>query len=185
MIRSSLLACLFSACAAHGESYTLVISPLFSDEYAANIEAAARDWEWLVPVSFHVEHDTCLDKERTTTCVFPVGADYFIKVHEEGKIGLTVCAGAVDDACWIMLDSGWRADQQQQLAGHELGHAMGLPHEGPGTSHPTTGPVIMAPRMGDAALRPTCLDAAAWYTIRGWVVPSACPDFSPSASDFD
>src|SRR5579864_92679 len=140
MIKSSLLAVFLSACVAHGESYTLVISPQFSADYAANIEAAARDWEWLVPVSFHIEHDTCLDKERTTTCVFPVDEVYFDQMNAKGKIGLTTCAGAVDDACWIMLNGEWRADEQEQLAGHELGHAMGLAHEGPGTSTPTTGP---------------------------------------------
>lgn len=184
MIKTSLLTVFLSACAAHGESYTLVISPAFTDEYAASITAAARDWERMVPATFDVKRDWCFSRERTTTCVFAEDNAYFAANAPKGAVGYTSCAGGVDDACFIRLDVEWPGDEEQ-LAGHELGHAMGLPHEGPGTSIETTGPVVMAPHMGDAAPRPTCLDAAAWYALRGWVVPYACGELPDSSSSFE
>ena len=184
MMKTTLLACLLSACAAHGENYDLYISSAFSDDYATNIETAARDWERMVPVSFEVHRASCPGRNRTTTCVFPVGSDYFDGQHgPKGAVGYTSCAWGEDDACRILLDSDFGGDKRE-LAGHELGHAQGLPHEGPGTSIPTTGPVIMAPHIEDAAPQPTCLDAAAWYALRGWVVP-ACPEIVDRVDQLD
>lgn len=174
MIKTSLLAVFLSACVAHGENYDLYISPAFDESYTTHIEEAARDWEQMVPAHFEVKRGGCPGRNRTTTCIFEADEAFFESSNVKGAVGFTTCAWGVDDGCRVFLLDSWPDDGRRQLAGHELGHAMGLSHEGPGTPIETTGPVIMAPRMGDAAPRPTCLDAAAWYAIRGLVVP-ACP----------
>ena len=185
MIKTSLLAVFLSACVAHGENYELYISPAFDESYATHIEEAAHDWERMVPAHFNVHRAGCPGRDRTTTCIFKANAAYFETFESKGAVGTTSCAWGVDDGCRIFLLDSWPDEGQRQLAGHELGHAQGLQHEGPRTATPTTGPVIMAPNMGDGAPRPTCLDAAAWYAIRGLVVPYACADIADRVDGLD
>ena len=59
----------------------------------------------------------------------------------------------------------------QQSATHELGHTMGLKHQGPGTDEYCGSQIIMAPDPGSAAQTVQGGDIAQWYTVRHLVVP--------------
>lgn len=169
----AVFAAVFVGCAPHyGDTYEVRIDPTFTAEQTQKVLAAMDDWSLRTPVWLTSEIANCSGLYEHIVCVHSTDhAGVVAHSYDNHSLGVTVLQDNIDGA-EIWVDAPILT---QQTAGHELGHAMGLQHWGPGTGTPTTEPVIMAPNSRDASPVVTCNDVMQWYSVRGRVVPS-CGD---------
>jgi hypothetical protein len=148
-----------------GEAYQLDIDPAFNLAQQVDIVAAVQDWEEKVPVHFKIDVKACSGSHAHQVCMHP---------------GDPAQHGADGPASgWCALNWGtdggeiWLSPSAplQQSATHELGHAMGLKHQGPGTEEYCASPIVMAPLPETAATTVQVGDVAQWYTVRHQVMP--------------
>ena len=124
-----------------------------------------QDWEDHVPVHIKVDVKNCAGSHSHYICMHPGIPDQ----HGAPANGSGWCSlnfGTDGGEIWILPSA-----PTQQNAAHELGHAMGLKHQGPGTDEYCASPIVMAPDPGVAAKTVQMGDAAQWYTVRHMVVP--------------
>jgi hypothetical protein len=157
---------LLTGCAATpGEAYTLDIDPAFTQPQQAAVLAAVQDWEDNVPVHIKIDVKGCSGSHSHYICMHPGDP---VQHGADGPASGWCTANYNTDGGEIwLLPTG----PLQQSATHELGHAMGLKHQGPGTDEACATPIVMAPNPDTAAISVQIGDIAQWYTVRHMVVP--------------
>jgi hypothetical protein len=148
-----------------GDSYSLDIDPAFTSDEQAAIVAAVEDWQGQVPVHFKVDVRSCSGSRAHYVCMHQGIPDQ----HGSPKNASGWCSlneGTDGGEIWLLSSA-----PTQQSATHELGHAMGLRHQGPTTDEPCDSPIVMAPDPDVAAKTVQFGDVAQWYTVRHMVVP--------------
>jgi hypothetical protein len=149
---------LFSVgCSAQGlpTSYHVMIDPSVSPDVAQSVLDAVQDWRAHVELEISVVSGRCSLAEDGygSVCVIsdagpsPLGSD----------VEATTLQNGYGSAVQLWPDD-WRTDIPARVIAHELGHAMGLVHTGPGT--------LMCASSDCAAVTITDADVAQWLALR-------------------
>jgi hypothetical protein len=145
-----------------GKAYAVIIdTDTVTTDEADVIVSALSNWEASVPVTFAVSMAPCSGIQPPGAICIHTAPQVVVGAHSPANptaIGITDYVAAYDSAeMWIANDTEWSV---HQLVEHEVGHAMGLSHHGPGS--------LMFYRTGpDEALAPTADDVAQWFEVRG------------------
>lgn len=143
------------------DEYDVTVESSFSTADQASIIAGLDDWQAKVPVRLHVTIGLSCPPGDGQICIQNVSAH---TAEEQAGRPVSGDTDPGDGAIWldtVLVDS---YHDVQMVSAHEVGHAMGLVHEGPGN--------LMSPGAKTAVPRVTCNDAAQWYQVRGRVAPA-------------
>lgn len=158
---AALIACLaVTGCAGpRGEHYTVAIDPAMAEETPV-ILAALDDWSGNTAVTFTTVIAACPGLKDGLICI--VRDDGGVTARGVTAGGLRTLAythvdSAIDGGI-VHLDLSHPTWPMQTIAAHEIGHAMGLQHTGPGA--------IMSVDLPHASLTVTSEDAAQWRSLR-------------------
>lgn len=140
------------------DSYIVTVDTEFSPANAELLMAALDDWESKVPVHFQRLVGACSGVHEGAICIHADSAAFIHAKCTDSEAGgcTTYSGGFLGDGGEIWLDESLPADQVQPIAGHELGHAMGLVHQ--------EGIVLMSPEVTATAAMPA--DVAQWNELR-------------------
>lgn len=142
-------------------TYHLHFDGQFSEQTKAATVAAVKDWERHVPVTIRIEPGPCPAwRGIEDICLHPV--DYIEPQSGEPGylVGLTL--GTEIYLVEFVVSRYAFADAQWVLA-HELGHAQGLVHTGPGT--------LMYPYPDKTSKIVTASDVQQWIKVHIWPIP--------------
>jgi hypothetical protein len=161
------LGCAGCAGEEHGDTFQIVIDPAFSAAQQAQIIAGAGDWLGKIPelsVSSIVIAECFGGQVAGRICFHPIAA----LPIPAGICGYSHVSSTFEGVTCHPGNGGdiyvWTGVPTFLLAAeHEMGHAMGLSHEG------TTN--LMSAEYDGFTLGADCNDIAQWYTVRGMVVP--------------
>lgn len=157
-----LIALVLTGCAeTPAGSYLVKVDPSFTPTEQAAVFESVDQWRSATPaLSIAAELSTCDGAPDGRICVRPD--------HDAGP-GLL---GVTTREYWTTPSGGEKADTALYVeriarhpgmfvaaAAHELGHAMGLVHTGPGT--------VMCHDVGEMAMGVTDADAEQWKAVRG------------------
>lgn len=148
----------------HRDSYTVTVDPGFSSESTEVVMAALDDWESKVPVHFQRQVGPCSGVHEGSICIHAEDPAFIHTKCKDAEAGgcttyrATILLG---DGGEIWLDTSQPADQLQPIAGHEIGHAMGLVHQ--------EGTVLMSPEVTATTAMPA--DVAQWRSLREGLSP--------------
>jgi hypothetical protein len=150
-----------------GSDYTTHLDTGFAPSVLAATKAAAADWEANVPVKITVADGACPPGAHANglICMHPVALLPSLPWEPGITLGFTILTDM-----WIAetLAEKMSPALLQRLIAHEMGHAMGLEHTGPGT--------LMDPYSDEGALTVQPADAQQWLNIRiaeGKLAPDA------------
>lgn len=155
--------------------YTLIVNPAFTSDEINDITLSAQAWEKAVPVSFDIqigETNGVCPKEGTI-CVSIGTNNQHYSLNDAG-LEVPDDAGIYSVAAWtnwcfkdaeaeISMDtraSNTGDAQYQLIAAHEMGHAMGLHHQGDPN-------VLMFPVQNGNVSGPVAADIKQWKSLRG------------------
>lgn len=147
---------LFFLVGCFGSDYVARPDPGFSAATLAAAHAAAADWMANVPVKITFADGVCPDQRQLgMICMHPV-ASIPPNPFEPGVLtGYTVFT-----EMWLVESTLVKQSPAlaQRLIAHEMGHAMGLLHHGPGT--------LMYPYSDQGSLTVTPDDVEQWKAVR-------------------
>jgi hypothetical protein len=157
MIRPLLaLAALALLIGCFGADYVARPDPGFSVTTLAAARAAAADWMANVPVKITFADGPCPEQRRLgMICMHPVDSIPPNPLEPGVMTGYTVFT-----EMWLVEPALVKQTpaMAQRLIAHEMGHAMGLLHTGPGT--------LMYPYSDLGSLTVTPTDIAQWRAVR-------------------
>jgi hypothetical protein len=151
----SLLALLLAGCVR--DAYVIHPDPGVAPSVLDAAQAAVEAWTAHVPVTIRLDGAPCgVVPAAGDVCLHPIAAIPSLPWEPGTLAGVTAF-----NEIWIAEPLLERASpaQRQRLIAHELGHAMGLLHTGPGT--------LMYPYASGGAMTVTPADVAQWYAVRG------------------
>lgn len=140
----------------------------FTEDERQAIEAAAAEWVGAIPVALTLDAAPCDKVVLGEICIVRQDDETFNErapVVPAPRHVLAYTDTAADfmkrpiDGAVIYVNEHLIDSRFQKVVAHELGHAMGLHHTGPGT--------LMAPDIDEAAAVPTCTDLLQWTSLRG------------------
>ena len=138
----------------HVDSYTVYISPDLTPAHAIEVMHGMDSWQemsaGMITFTPVVSDHQCVMTGEI--CVRPVTYDL-----GNGKVGYT--DRSAEDASNIVLDESVPDEEFHPLVRHELGHALGLNHTGPGT--------VMCGDYYCGSKDVTCADAQYAMSLRG------------------
>lgn len=149
------------AASAWAMAYQVRIDPAFDADQVEAIASAAASWEAVVPVALDVVVATCSEGSAPAgvVCIRPTMEAVLRAAHDGVNVGAWTYYQQNSADVLAATDMPGGALYFQQALAHELGHAMGLVHTGPGT-------VMYAIHDADMASGPTSADAAQWAALR-------------------
>ena len=129
----------------------------------AAVQAAVAEWTSYtdVKITLHSGAQVCLDLLECYS-IHEVTQGPLDKWTDGNNVGYTVPG-------FIFLAAGKPAQEVNETAVHELGHALGLWH--PCTS-PCSNFAVMNPTYGAGAYHVVCADVAQFFAVRNRSVPS-------------
>jgi hypothetical protein len=151
----------------HGDTFNLVIDPAFTSTQREMIVAGAEDWAGKIPelTIASIKYQICPDpRPEGVVCYhpiqsLPIPSDICNYGHVEPTfVGVTCHPGNGGDIYVWTGESAFQVDAE-----HELGHAMGLAHEGTFN--------LMSAEYPAGLTQANCNDIAQWYHVREMVVP--------------
>lgn len=136
---------------AYPTEYSVTIDPNLRPDAQLAVAMAVNDWQRAVPVKLQLFVEPCHDAAQE------------ICVTSGPDLGYVVASTDLlsDTSSRIVLRLGYLDSvgaSMEQAAEHELGHAMGLMHDKPGT--------LMAAEVLDQAEAPTADDVRRWGELR-------------------
>ncbi len=137
-----LLALLLTSCA-YGSRFNIIVDPAFTADQEAEVRAGVKMWEDAIP---EMRTEQYMD-------------ELFIYPKENCPFGWTPGVLGVEKSTSICIDVARSGSRLPQVAAHETGHALGLPHLPP--------PSIMATHDDGTIAAPTSSDVAALRKILG------------------
>jgi hypothetical protein len=158
-----------TGCGGIGDSYVVLVDPAFSHDEQAKVMEAISSWEAAVPVHLSARIQSCSGIQDGTICTHASTHDEVAaKQGVADGIGLAITlrentwSHSIDGGEVFVdvptVEAGY-ADDFQRVIAHEMGHAMHLEHDVPGS--------LMAAMVTSDAPGPTCTDEAQWYSLRG------------------
>ena len=139
-----------------GTQYSVYIDPKFSVDQQAAIVSAAQSWEAVTSARFTFQVGPCGGVHDGEICVLVASPGTL----SPGQMGATVVETfpSVDGGESALDATVTDESEFQQLAAHEIGHAMGLVHTARGT--------LMFWEAHGQAHTPTPADVAQWSSLR-------------------
>jgi hypothetical protein len=121
----------------------------------ADVTQATRDWARATPASFTFRSVTCEGIKEGRICIHIITDDEFASFGlDDNTLGITYTRPHTSGAeVWVR--SSIPGFSRVVTIRHELGHAMGLHHSGPGT--------LMAPSLDTGSTTITIDDVAAFH----------------------
>lgn len=158
------------SCGGTPSSYSVMIDG-FTPEQASTVVEACRIWEHAVADPSRLRlfvniGEPCDLSHDDAICVFPTTMAKIAEANGAERFGVTYHRlhdvqpqGTIDpmgSVIYVATDTG----DVKQTSEHELGHALGLVHTGPGT--------VMAPYVQEAARNVTPADVGQFMKVHGY-----------------
>jgi hypothetical protein len=157
------LALTSSACSSKPTmDYDVTVDPAFSPAETDAVIAGVEDWGRSIPeLQLTYKIASCDSPSSCQVCFHPQH-DAPDPTHD--VVGSTFPGSVDDSTVWIYVDriqaTGWDVSSLiEQTTAHEMGHAVGLHHTGPGT--------LMAADVPDQAHGVTSADVSQFWSVRG------------------